>query len=265
MKLAVTSIQRDRAPWIKEWVAFHYLVGFRQFYIFLDQCSDDTAKILQGLKHKFDINILDINPSWATPQLKCYHDSYINFGDKVDWMAFIDADEFLFPTQADTLDVPLKEFSNKPISALGVYWSCFGSSGYIEEPEGLIIANYKYRAEDGYHNNRHIKSLIRGGLGKYVKPRDPHYFLTPLGTFDENLRLITSGWTDYQPTYNQFRINHYATQSRSFFVNVKSKFTMPDGAATPDESFWEEHDRNDILDNSVDKFIEPLKNILNSL
>lgn len=55
MKLGITTIQRDRAPWIKEWIAFHYLVGFKKFYVFLHNCSDDTKKSLTDLEKKFDI------------------------------------------------------------------------------------------------------------------------------------------------------------------------------------------------------------------
>lgn len=266
LQLGITSIQRDRSPWIKEWVAFHYLVGFREFYIYLHKCSDDTEKILIKLKKKFDIKIITVDPNLENPQLKCYYDSYVKFGDGVSWMAFIDADEFLFPTSSNSMEIELKKYLGEKISAIGVYWSCFGSSGYIEEPKGLIIENYKYRAADGYPNNRHIKSIVRGGLGKSVKPpRDPHFFNTPLGTFDENLRPITRGWTDYTPTYKKFRINHYITQSRSFFLNFKSKVSPPDGAPIRDGAFWKEHDRNEVLDNSMVRFITPVRNILNSI
>lgn len=265
MKIGITTIQRNRAPWLKEWVMFHYLVGFNRFYIYLHQCTDDSRRILEELREKTDIEIIDVDPEIRNPQLKCYQDSYTKFGDEVDWMAFIDADEFLFPTIDKSIKKVLSEFSDKNISALGVYWSCFGSSGFIEEPKGLIIENYQYRAKDGYENNRHIKSIVKAGQGKSVTPMNPHLFQTPLGTFDENLRPINKGWTDYQPTYKHFRINHYVTQSRSHFLNFKSKVMPPDGAEQRDESFWEEHDRNDILDNSMVKFIKPLKRILKSL
>ncbi len=272
MQLGITTIQRDRAPWIKEWVAFHYLVGFRKFYVFLHKCSDNTENILAELKKKIDIKIFTVDPSLENPQLKCYQDSYTKFGGEVDWMAFLDGDEFLFSTSETSMEIALRKFSNKQssstskkISALGVYWSCFGSSGHMAEPPGLIIENYKYRAKDDYHNNRHVKSIVRGGLSKSIQSSDPHFFQTPLGTYDENLRPITCGWTDYEPTYEKFRINHYVTQSRSFFLNFKCKVDPPDGAPIRDESYWEEHNKNEVLDNSMDKFVEPLRKILASL
>ena len=200
--------------------------------------------------------------------MKCYQYSCENFLNKVDWMAFIDGDEFLFPTSDSSMEIALGKFTGKKISALGVYWSCFGSSGHITEPPGLIIENYKFRAGDGYHNNRHIKSLVRGGQGARVQiVGTPHIFETPFGTYDENLRPIIHGWTNYGPAYEKFRINHYLCQSRSYFLNFKQRCGNADGDRfyiRPD-SWWEEHDRNDVLDNSIDRFIEPLKNILSSI
>lgn len=264
MKLGITTIQRDRAPWIKEWVAFHYLVGFRKFYIFTHICKDDTEGVLAGLKKSFDIEILPTN-EFDKPQIKCYQYSCDNFLKDVDWMAFIDCDEFLFPTHDNSMEIPLKGYIEKKISALGVYWVCFGSSGYIEEPSGLIIENYKKRARNGYINNRHIKSIIRGR--QVASCLDAHLFKTPSGTFDENLRPITYGWTNYEPTYESFRINHYICQSRSYYLNFKKKA----GSAGVDrgyirkESWWREHDINDVVDNSMDKFLKPLKKLMDSI
>ena len=253
------------APWIKEWIIFHYLVGFQKFYIYLHHCSDNTEEILINLKKYFDINIFTVDPQLQWPQLHCYQNSYANFGDEINWMAFIDSDEFLFPTSDKSMEDALKKYSDLKLSALGVYWSCFGSSGHLEEPSGLIIENYTLRASDDYVNNRHIKSIVRGGQNGSVRVSDPHLFQTPIGTYDENLRSITSGLTNYEPTYNTFRINHYVTQSRSYFLNFKAQLRTPDGSPARDESFWEEHDRNEVTDNSMDTFLEPLRNILKSI
>jgi hypothetical protein len=265
MYLGITSIQRNRAPWIMEWIAFHYLVGFRKFYMYLHRCSDNTEAILNDLKKHFDIEIYKVDKNLEAPQLGCYQESYKMHGNNVSWMAFIDGDEFLFPTTKDSMIKALDEFSEKQLSAIGVYWSNFGSSGHIKEPDGLIIENYKYRARRNFIPNRHIKSLVRGGQGKYVIPSDPHFFRTSLGTFDEKMRPITYGLTNYKPSYAKFCVNHYATQSQSFFTNFKSRYSTPDGGGIPDKLFWKDHNRNAVLDHSMDKFVKPLKKILDSI
>jgi hypothetical protein len=196
--------------------------------------------------------------------MRAYEDSCKNYLKEVHWMAFIDADEFLFPTRTDSIEEALKEFEDKKISALGVYWSCFGSSGYIDEPSGLIIENYRYKALNGFHNNRHVKSLLRSE-NEPVGFFDYHTFRTQSGTVDEHFRPITHGWTDFEPTYDTFRINHYTTQSRSYFLNFKNKYSTPDGSPPRTEAYWEECDTNDVLDNSMDRFILPVKDILKNL
>ena len=113
MQLGITTIQRNRAPWIKEWIAFHYLVGFRKFFVFLHRCSDNTEKILIDLKKNFAIEIVTVDPGLDFPQHACYQNSYALHGNSIDWMAFIDADEFLFPTQTDSMETALKEYNDK--------------------------------------------------------------------------------------------------------------------------------------------------------
>ena len=103
MNLAVCSIQRDRGPWLKEWVAFHHLVGVSKFYIYLHRCSDDSAALVVALSSAFDISAFHLSSDVSFPQLSAYYHCYTNFGSMHDWIAFIDGDEFLFPTASENL------------------------------------------------------------------------------------------------------------------------------------------------------------------
>src|SRR5689334_9972380 len=129
MQLGLTTIQKNRGPWINEWIAFHNLVGFNKFYFYADECNDSTHKVLARLKKSFDITVFEKIPDKPSKQLGAYNDAYAKYGSKLDWMAFIDGDEFLFPTKAGSMQEALQEFNDKNISALGIYWACFGSSG----------------------------------------------------------------------------------------------------------------------------------------
>jgi len=270
MKLGITTIQRDRGPWIKEWVAFHYLVGFRKFYIYTHKCQDDTIKIVEQLKNHFDIKSFIVSPELDRAQYHSYNQAYHSFGHEVDWMAFIDGDEFLFPTSAFKIEKVLEEYSDKKLSALAAYWACFGSSGHIEEPTGLIVENYRYRPNLNWSGNKHVKSIVCGGQGALINSVvDPHVFQTPLGTFDENMRRIESGVSIYNPTHEKLRINHYMTQSRGYFLNFKQSsgtpMDMSDKPIIRSEEWWKGVDINDEYDISVEKYIDSLKDILNSI
>ena len=45
MKIGLVSIQKNRAPWLHEWVAFHHLVGFGKFYVYAHNCSDNSDQV----------------------------------------------------------------------------------------------------------------------------------------------------------------------------------------------------------------------------
>jgi Glycosyltransferase family 92 len=269
MKLGICTIQRNRGRWLAEWVAFHYLMGFRNFYIYLHKCTDNSADVIQALSKKFNIQCFVIPDDTFRPQLVSYQHAYQEFGHQVDWMAFIDGDEFLFPTQAENLPSVLENYSYEKMSALGVWWSCFGSGGHIQEPEGLIILNYQHRPPENFPDNSHIKSIVRGRQGSHfsVGP-NAHIFNTIHGTKDENLRDIDGGFMpNLAPTYNHIRINHYVCQSYQYFKEFKQNSGAADAGALavrPD-AWWEKHDRNDEEDQTIQKFVPQLTQLLSEI
>lgn len=265
MTLGICTIQRNRAPWILEWCAFHYLMGFRKFYFFMHRCTDNSEQILQHLQQKIDIKTFVLGEDVQRPQLQAYQYAYQQHGSEVDWMAFIDGDEFLFPTRANNLNDAITKIDDGAMSGIGAYWSCFGSSKFILEPQGLVTENYRYRAPDDFIENRHIKSIIRGGLGGAVSTAgNAHLFVTPNGTCDEQRRPITSGRTDYEPSWNELRINHYVCQSLSYFLNFKQMSGNADAGANyvrPQE-WWTRHDRNEVHDASLEHFYPELRRLV---
>jgi hypothetical protein len=265
MRLGICTIQRNRGRWITEWCAFHYLVGFRKFYFFAHKCTDDTHDILGRLQSHIDVKVFAVPDDIARPQLASYKAAYESHGNDVDWMAFIDGDEFLFPTRSPDISVPIAELDDGKLGALGVYWSCFGSSGHVAEPEGLILENYRRRAPEDFLSNSHVKSIVRGGLGKHLAVLgNGHLFGTPGGTFDEKQRRIERGLTGYPPSYERMRINHYICQSLEFFKNFKQHSGAPDSDPNyvrPD-AWWTNNDRNDVHDSSVENFYGELKSLI---
>lgn len=45
--LAVCAIAKDEGPYFKEWIEYHRLVGVGKFYIYDNESTDDTKKILE--------------------------------------------------------------------------------------------------------------------------------------------------------------------------------------------------------------------------
>lgn len=260
VKIGLVSIQKNRAPWLHEWVAFHHLVGVSKFYVYAHNCQDETPAVLRRLAQTYDLQGFALNTDENQVQLKAYQHAYDNFGHECDWLAFIDGDEFLFPTAAPTLQQALAPVHYRRTSAIGVYWVCFGSGGHVQEPPGLVVENYTRRPPLGFADNQHIKSLVRGRQASRVGPNS-HMFLTPWGTQDELGRAITFGRTDHAPSYAQLRINHYVTQSREYFLRFKQDSGAADAGAAyvRPKAWWDKHDRNDEADDSMAPWLAPLR------
>jgi hypothetical protein len=265
MRVGICSIQRNRGPWIREWILFHHLVGVRYFYIGLHKTTDDSIKVLEKLSKYINIKIFSVaDTTYHAPQQDFYQYTLDRFQHEVDWLAFIDGDEFLFPVKVDSLQEALKNFTNQSHSALGVYWRCFGSSEHIKEPQGLIVENFKYRAPDDFPPNRHIKSIVHTKHARGMLVLGVHHFETPAGTFDEVGRSISGAHSEHESSSEFLRINHYVCQSLEYFYKIKTPNGSPDRNVTSTEQlrsevFWEEHNRNDIKCDAIDRFIPALR------
>lgn len=258
--LAVVSIQRDRGPWIVEWLAFHMLAGFNNFFIYAHKCSDDMTQKLLRLSLKYPITVFTVT-SDDRPQLKCYQHAYDNFGASMDWLAFIDGDEFLFSPGNENIGDALRKYEDKELSALAAFWVCYGSSGHLDEPKGLVVENYTRHSCYDFLPNRHVKSIVKGRQ-QGVVVSGSHLFQTPKGTFDEDLRPIRQGWMkDYPPTYREFRISHYAVQSYEYFCKFKKASGAPDFDPNfiRKDSWFVDYDRNECDDGAMYNFLIRLK------
>ena len=252
MNIGLVTIQKNRAPWVHEWLAFHHLVGFSKFYFYAHNCTDHTGPVLGRLSGRYDLKAFMVNTTENQVQLKVYQHAYENFGHECDWLAFIDGDEFLFPTAGQNMAQALEEFNYQKTSAIGAYWACFGSSGHVQEPSGLMVRNYRQRPGYDFEVNRHIKSIVRGRQASRVGPNS-HMFVTLWGTQDELGRPVTFGLTPHEPSYTRFRINHYVCQSYQYFKQSKQASGAADAGAAyirPD-SWWTRHDLNHEFDNSL--------------
>jgi Glycosyl transferase family 2 len=258
MLAAITSIQQNRRPWIVEWIAFHLMIGFGRIIIYSHKSTDGMDEVLTRLGTRYPIIAYRLGEI-ERPQLEAYKHSWGQHRDSVDWMAFLDGDEFLFPTQTDNITEALAPFSTMPLSALAVYWRIYGSNGHIDDPGGLLMEKFPRHSRDDHDENKHIKSIVKGR--EIIDGYASHMFQTRTGTFDENMREVTSGKTDCVPTYAHFRINHYACQSWDFFKRYKQHSGSADASplSVRPDSWFHRLDNNECDDGVSYRFLIRLK------
>ena len=205
-QLAITAVIRNEVKHISEWVDFHLLAGIEHIYIYDNQSDDDTFDVLQKYVSNGTVTITP----WPTAfghatQIFAYTHSAVLNSNEVEWMAFIDADEFLYPSHGVDLRVVLA--SLEEFSAIYIPWRSFGPSGHVTPPKTGVIWSYTemadlYKADPG----------MRGELTKYktiARIKD----ITSVKIHDTH----TSGKTLFNP--DGIYLNHYITKSEIEFAN----------------------------------------------
>lgn len=274
MRISLCSQQRNREPYIEEWIRFHHSQGIDHFYLYIHQSTDGTLDLVKSLSKQFSIDCYQVSNLYQS-QLRSFQHCLNRHGHEFDWCGFIDGDEFLFHSSGQSIGSYMSQFTYRPISALAVYWVVFGSSHHINEPKGSLIENFRWRSRLDHRVNRHFKSLVRGHQGCHVAVSNcSHYFHSIMGTEDCLGRRIEQGqWMDighiispHSADHSQLRINHYATQSQQYFLTVKQHQGSADqlGIEQRSQSWYTEYDRNEEWDTSLEWFSSAGLNTLSS-
>ncbi|MGL6134881.1 MAG: glycosyltransferase family 2 protein, partial [Prochlorococcaceae cyanobacterium] len=140
---AVVLVVRNEERHIGEWARFHRLAGVRQVIVYDDGSSDATLDQLAAELAADQLQVIPWGQRLADQLLRreihnqvlAYAHAAANFGGAFRWMAFIDADEFLVPKQAASLDAALAHLDPQ-VRNLSLPWHMFGRCGHQQPPSG---------------------------------------------------------------------------------------------------------------------------------
>jgi hypothetical protein len=208
--LSIAAIYRNEAPYLREWIEFHKLVGVERFFLYNNESTDDHREVLapyidEGLVVREDF------PGFP-PQLECYQHCIETHRHDARWMAYIDVDEFLFSPTWQPVSEVLRDYEQHP----GVAVNCvvFGTSGHQTPPPGLVLENYTRRLGLERPRTRAVKAIVHPARTERVG-RSAHYFIyhDRAKAVDE-LHRRTPGHMSESASVERLRINHYFTRSQ---------------------------------------------------
>ncbi|MBQ0066258.1 MAG: glycosyltransferase family 92 protein [Firmicutes bacterium] len=213
-ELVIVSILKNEGPYIREWIEFYRLQGIDHFYLFDNESDDDMKSILEEYQ---DVTLIPI-PGKA--QIMAYNFALKAIKNYTKWIAFLDADEFLFPVRDETLKDILKEYEAYP--GLGVNWVLYGPCGHEKKPKGLVMKSYTQTFKNRNHEmNCRIKSIVQPNKVLCIThPHTPVYRNGQLAVNEK--KEVISGTAMYAPlgtactmtnSIERLRINHYWTKS----------------------------------------------------
>ena len=160
--LGICAIIRNEALYLREWIAFHVLQGVSQFRLYDNGSSDDTEYIIKSAQH---CNLTLIN--WVYPkqhfdrvQRRAYLDGASKLIGSVDFVAFIDVDEFLFAETGQGLAKALDDYDSN-VGAIAINQRIFGSSGRRKYSNGYVTSRFIKSTEPTDPESRWVKTIAR--------------------------------------------------------------------------------------------------------
>jgi len=259
--LALVTCIKNEGEDLVEWLCFHRHIGVSRFVIYDNLSTDRTVEILNALPFRDEITVLTVSEESA--QSYAFRDAIKRFRNSIDWVAFLDGDEFLVPLGSASVIDKLAEFERAGVDGIGICWRVFGSAGHRERPLGLVTESFTRRALDTFAPNRHVKSVVR--MKAIEGMTNQHYFRL------DGAYLLDSGISpppDFKGIVTSasfglgFAIHHYITKSRAQCLRKIAR-----GRPMPSQSdrkfrlpnYFTVHDRNEVEDLRAAQLIAPIR------
>lgn len=253
--LSIAAIIKNEAPYLKEWIEYHKLLGVERFYIYDNNSDDDTIDVLKQYIKNGDV-VYKLAKG-KTMQMPAYKDAIYCYGNNTEWMAFIDLDEFIVPVEKDTISEFLKEYERFP--SLAINWLLFDYNKHETKPEGLVIENYT-RTDYGFKDNIYVKCIVRPREVIDIKTAHAFVFKHNRRSVDSNYNVVKHS-TNKNYCIDKIRINHYYTKSKEEYLKRIAKGNVfYDRNREFNKERFDFGVEHDTL--VIDKYLKKLKNLL---
>jgi glycosyltransferase involved in cell wall biosynthesis len=260
-ELAIVTCLKNEGEDLVEWLGFHRQIGVSRFVIYDNESTDATRRILDSVPFKDEIVVRSETGEY--PQQAAFQDALDRFRDALDWVAFIDGDEFIVPPRSMSMLELLAEHEANRVNGLGINWRVFGSSGHETRPTGLLTESFTHRAPDKSKSHGHVKSIVR--ISKVRSMVTQHYFRVEGDYVMADGSKPPPGFRGVGPRVfyrDGMAIHHYITKSREQCMRKIARGRPRTSEAAGKYrtlSYWEANDRNDKPDRRAAKIIKPIR------
>lgn len=262
-ELSIVAIIKNEAHYLEEWLNYHLAAGVDHFYIYDNDSTDNTAKILEPY---IEAELVDYcKAAGELMKIPIYNDAVRQFKFATKYMAFIDCNEFIFPKTGQSIVEFVEEILSKDerTAALVANWQVFGSSNFEKaDLEKGVLERFTWRAprnwfepptkETSGAGNIHVKTIANPRFIRSIV--NPHFAFY----FDGKLAINSAGehvpYWGCEPVTDKIVINNYFTKSKEEFQKKSN-----------DAALFDKNNRNDEFDDDilnyqglrVEKYVQP--------
>lgn len=252
MRIGIMAVASPlEIPYIDEWISWHRGLGIDEFFLCLNDWSEnDRVELTKVIwKHLADKCVHTFIMDGTLVQLPAYNQMLETAKSyDIDWLAAIDIDEFIKIRSDRKIGDILEEHTND--ISIGVNWRLYGNNGHDELNGDYSVLRRFTKCEKVL--NHHVKQILN------LRSRTSQRFINPhcLIMSAKNLE----GHSFYGPfneenldKTHELEIAHYAVKSREE-CRIRRSFRRCD-TGEPREEGWEnfflEHNKNDIEESEL--------------
>ena len=156
---------RDEAPFLLEWIAYHQMIGFEQFVVYSNHCTDGTDLLLDEIARHLPLCHRRHDPGAGSAQ---HHGAGLfmqsGFLAEGDWVMWLDPDEFL-NVKRGLGNLPDLLGLIGPYQGMPVPWRVFGDANRRFHPGRQISSAFTWAERLHRPGKRMLKTLCRVGPG----------------------------------------------------------------------------------------------------
>ena len=210
-EVSLCLIFKDEAPYLREWLEYHILIGVDHFYLYNNNSTDNFSEILEPYIHSGKVTLINWERNYC--QVGAYEHCYNMRKNETHWLGYLDTDEFLNITSGGIKEL-LGKYNAYP--SLFLFWRIFGTSGVMEEDTSKLVIEqftscWPYLCNTGksfINNDYYFRTIgVHQHNAKYLGV--PLYGIAVNGMFCPYMEAFPHNITP------KAYINHYWSKSRA--------------------------------------------------
>ena len=262
---AVVSIMKNEALYVKEWLDYHILAGVEHFYIYDNDSPDNLKEILQPYIRDGLVTYI-FYPGKAR-QYEAYNEAIQEYKFFCKYIAFIDADEFIFPQKNKNVFEVTDEILEKYPQAGGLAVNIFAfGSNNLEKADYSkgVLERFTRRAPVDWCPLMPELNNLPGGtahVSSIVNPRRVHHFgSSHFAYYIEGYYAVNSDggqvpfFHNKPPIVDKIVMNHYSVKSKEEYFNKIARGTADNKNNIYNLEIFNREDHNEVFDDSILKY-----------
>lgn len=205
--VAACLLIKDEGRYLPEWLAWHVAQGVEHFYIYDNGSAVPVAESVPA-EYADMVTVVDFPPPRGHAQFEAYADCLKQFGSDSEWMAFIDADEFLRVVDGSTLRDFLEDYPEA--DAVLAKWVVYNANRQMEDTGGPVRNRFSEVCE--YPSGMtQCKSIVRPNRIDTMGAHGPIATQYSLWVVNENHERVRQGGGELPA--EKIVVDHYFTKS----------------------------------------------------